>query len=75
MAASAGAVPIWQASKTGLGYKKGPPVGSGADKCTVVKACTTGAGIKWDPVALGVKKGAMDMGGKTPRQFLSKKTY
>ena len=75
LAASAGAVPIWQVSKTSLGAKSGPPKGSGADKCTVSKPCTTGAGLKWDPAALGVSKGAMKPGGDTPRKFFKTPTY
>ena len=50
----------------------GPPKGSGADKCSVSKPCTSGAGLKWDPVALGVKKGE---GGTSTRTFLKTKTY
>jgi len=64
------ATPIWKTSKKAIGAKNGPPKGSGADKCSVVKPCTTGAGLKWDPAALGVKKGAMEMNGVTPRKFL-----
>jgi len=70
--AAPAAVPIWAVSKTSIGEKRGPPKGSGADKCSVSKACTTGAGLKWDPAALGVKKGAMTPDGKTPRSFLKK---
>merc|ERR1719379_3177603 len=72
---AASAVPIWKTSKTAIGAKKGPPKGSGADKCKVDKACTTGAGLKWDPKALGVAKGATTPDGKTPRQFLKTPTY
>lgn len=69
------AVPIWKTSKKSLGSKSGPPKGSGADKCKVSKPCTTGAGIKWDPDALGVKKGATLPGGANPTSFLKTKTY
>ena len=62
-------------------YKKGsyklyngPPKGSGADKCQVSKACTTGAGLKWDPKALGVEKGATTPDGKNPRNFFKTPT-
>ena len=66
--ANAGAVPVWVASKKGLGYKKGPPPGSGAVKCNVAKACNTGAGLKWDAKALGVGKAAT-------RKFFKTTTY
>ena len=69
------ATPIWKTSKKGIGANKGPPKGSGADKCSVVKPCTSGAGLKWDPAALGVKKGAPMPDGSNPRQFLKSKTY
>ena len=80
------AVPIWKTSKKALGAKIGPPAGSGADKCKVDKACVTGAGIKWDPVALGVKGGAYDLnsmksgdnkdlGSKSVRKFFKTPTY
>ena len=65
-----GAVPIWKVDKKGLGYKKGPP--DGAKKCTVAKPCAAGAGLKWDPKALGVAKGE---GGTSTRTFLKTKTY
>jgi hypothetical protein len=50
--AAASASAIWQTGP----YKHdlGPP--TAAKKCTVEKPCTAGAGLKWDPVALGVKK-------------------
>ena len=44
----------------------GPPKGSGADKCTVSKACATGAGLKWDAAALGVKAAEKRKFFKTP---------
>ena len=50
------ATPLWN----------GPPKGSGADKCTVSKACTSGAGLKWDPAALGVKQAETRKFFKTP---------
>ena len=60
----------------------GPPKGSGADKCQVSKPCTTGAGIKWDPVALGVAKGTYDPGkggnangANSARKFFKTTTY
>ena len=74
-ASAADVTPIWKTSKTSLGSKSGPPKGSGADKCTVAKPCTTGAGLKWDPAALGVSKGAMKPGGDTPRKFFKTPTY
>ena len=73
--AAGSAVPIWKVNKKGLGAKSGPPKGSGADKCKVSKPCTTGAGLKWDPKALGVAKGATTPDGKNPRSFLKTKTY
>ena len=57
------------------GLWNGPPKGSGADKCKVSKPCTTGAGLKWDPKALGVDRGATTPDGKNPRSFLKTKTY
>ena len=60
------AVPIWKASKKGLGYKKGQP--EGAKKCNVAKPCNTGAGLKWDAAALGVKKAEK-------RKFFKTETY
>ena len=72
---AAKAVPIWKTSKKAIGANNGPPKGSGADKCKVEKPCTTGAGLKWDPAALGVKKGATLPDGSNPRQFLKSKTY
>jgi len=71
-AAPASAVPIWKTSKTAIGAKNAPPTLDGANKCTVVKPCTSGAGLKWDPKALGVSKGAMAPDGSTPRKFLKK---
>lgn len=54
----------------------GPPKGSGADKCKVDKACVTGAGLKWDPVALGVAGGAYDEGkGGFAKGENSKRTF
>ena len=45
------------------------------DKCNVNKPCTTGAGIKWDPDALGVKKGATKPDGTNPTRFIKTPTY
>ena len=81
------AVPIWKTSKKALGAKNKPP--TGAAKCSVGKPCVTGAGIKWDPVALGVSKGSYDQGNQkkctnkecnaqgenTPRKFFKTPTY
>ena len=41
---------IWVVNKDGLGAPKPSTV-----KCNVEKPCTAGAGLKWDPAALGVK--------------------
>ena len=49
-----------------VGLWNGPPKGSGADKCTVSKACTSGAGLKWDAEALGVKAAEKRKFFKTP---------
>ena len=75
-AAAPKAVAFWKTEKKGtLGANRGPPKGSGADKCKVAKACTTGAGIKWDPKALGVAGGATNPDGSNPRKFFKTPTY
>ena len=51
----------------------GPP--GNAKKCTVSKACATGAGLGWDPVALGVAGGATKPDGSNPRKFFKTPTY
>ena len=74
------------ASAAGSTSSRVSPAGSGADKCKVDKACVTGAGIKWDPVALGVSGGAYDLnsmksgdnkdlGSKSARKFFKTPTY
>lgn len=50
--AAASASAIWQVGP----YKHDLGAPTGAKKCNVEKPCATGAGIKWDPAALGVKK-------------------
>ena len=75
LAANADAVAVWKVDKKAIGANKGPPAGSGADKCNVAKPCTTGAGLKWDPKALGVAGGATKPDGSNPRKFFKTPTY
>ncbi len=54
-----------QAADAKAGIKPKPPP---KNTCTVSKPCKDGAGLKWDPVALGVKKAES-------RKFFKKPTY
>ena len=71
--AKAEAVPVWKTKKTALGAQNKQP--GNAKKCTVSKACATGAGLGWDPVALGVAGGATKPDGSNPRKFFKTPTY
>ena len=59
-----GATAVWQLNPKGLAAGDSRP--EGARKCNMEKPCATGAGIKWDAAALGVKKAET-------RKFLGKK--